>query len=227
MNLSTDAIELLAAEYVIGTLHGRARERFEKLLRLRADARLATWEWEQRLLVLCRDIEPVRPPRSLWRGVRRRIGSERRETRLWPRFLLAGMTAAIAAVAFWLGGIVPGTQLPGEPEHMVVFAGEDSRPLWVLNIDADTNAMMVRTLAPEPLADDSVHQLWALPAGGDPVSLGLLGVDPGERERILASTLLPVIEQSASFAISVEPAGGSPTGLPTGPVVYQAARISL
>ena len=83
MNYEPDAIELLAAEYVIGTLDGAARRRFEKLLTERADARLATWEWEQRLQTLCAGIEPVQPPRSVWRKIRRRIGrSERSEPTL-------------------------------------------------------------------------------------------------------------------------------------------------
>lgn len=227
MNYPPDVIDLLAAEYVIGTLVGAPRRRFEKILSLRADVRLATWAWEQRLHGLCAEIEPVRPPRSLWRGIRRRIGQQEHGTRLAPRLAFAGITAAIAMFAFYLGGLIQSDPVPGDPEHMAIFADETSRPLWVLSLDTDTGELVVQALGADPLGDDRVHELWALPAGGNPLSLGVLGVEPGRLERTLTPALVAAVEQSANLAISIEPAGGSPTGLPTGPVVHQAALISL
>ncbi len=227
MNYTPDVIELLAGEYVIGTLHGPARKRFEKLLSLRADVRHATWAWEQQLQGLCTDIEPVRPPRSVWRNVRRRIGNQDRKARLRPRLAFAGVAVAIAVFAFWLGALFQTDVAPGEPEHIAVFADESSRPLWVISVDADSGQMVVQSLGVDPLDDDLIHELWALPAGGNPRSLGLLRVDPGQLERTLAPALIAAVEQSDSLAISLEPAGGSPTGVPTGPVVLQASLTTL
>ena len=227
MNYPPDAIELLAAEYVVGTLDGAARRRFEQLLRLRADVRHATWAWEQRLQGLCEEIEPVRPPRSLWRSIRRRIGKGERMELLRPRFAMAAVTAAIAVIAFWLGGIIPTDPVPGDPEHMAIFTDDEARTLWVISLDTDTGEMVAQSLGVAPLDDDLVHELWALPAGGSPLSLGLLRVDPGRIERALAPDRIAAVEQSANLAISIEPTGGSPTGLPTGPVVHQASLVSL
>lgn len=227
MNYPPEAIDQLAAEYVVGTLDGAARRRFEQLLKLRADARFATWTWEQRLQGLYAGIEPVSPSQSVWRGVRRRIGNPQRRSVWRPQLTFAGVTAAVALLAFWLGGLVPSDSVPTDPEHIAVFADENSRPLWVLSIDADSGEMLVQALGTDPLDDDLVHELWALPAGGDPQSLGVLRVAPGQIERSLTPVLLAAIEQSESLAISIEPAGGSPTGLPTGPVVHQASLISL
>ncbi|MEM7765733.1 MAG: anti-sigma factor [Pseudomonadota bacterium] len=227
MNYPPEVIDLLAAEYVVGTLDGAARRRFEQLLRQRADARLATWEWEQRLHGLYAEIEPVRPPRSLWRRIRRQVDNRNRRPRLRPRLGYIGVSAAIAVFAFWLGGLLPGDRAAVAPERMAIFADNSSQPLWVLSIDVDTSEMVVQALGAEPLADDLIHELWVLPADRDPQSLGLLRVAPGRVERTLAPALLSVIEQSATLAISIEPAGGSPTGLPTGPVIHQASLISL
>ena len=227
MNYPPDVIELLAAEYVVGTLDGAARRRFEKLLSLRADVRHATWAWEQRLQVLCADVEPVRPPRSLWRSVRRRIGKSRRGERARWRFTFAAVTVALAVFAFWLGGIFGPQPAPDAPEHLVVFTDDEARALWVISLDADSGELVVESRGVAPLDGDRVHELWALPAAGNPVSLGLLNVDPGQLERTLAPDLVAAVAQSDSLAISIEPAGGSPTGLPTGPVVHQAVRVSL
>ena len=62
----------------------------------------------------------------------------------------------------------------------------------------------------------------ALRSGGaTPVSLGLLPVE-GRTKRDLTSAQQMALVNSAQVAVSIEPDGGSPTGLPTGPVVYTA-----
>ncbi len=230
MNYGPDAIELLAAEYVIGTLHSAARRRFEKLLTERADVRYATWAWEQRLQSLCAGIEPVQPPRSLWRRIRRDIGRNERSKLTRSRFALASVTATIAATAvfaFWLGSFMPDEAAPGDPEHLAVFEDDQARALWVISLDTDTGALVMQSLGVTALDDDLVHELWALPAGGNPRSLGLLRADAGRLERTLTPELVAAVDQSASLAISIEPAGGSPTGSPTGPVVRQASLVRL
>jgi anti-sigma-K factor RskA len=58
-------------------------------------------------------------------------------------------------------------------------------------------------------------ELWSLPPQGAPRSLGLIAADKAtvvQRGKVLDGT--------AAFAVSLEPAGGSPTGAPTGPVLY-------
>jgi anti-sigma-K factor RskA len=64
--------------------------------------------------------------------------------------------------------------------------------------------------------------------GGEqkPVSLGLINTAPTQ-ELAIPQELARVINTAWGLAMSVEPEGGSPTGLPTGPVIFKGQRIGL
>ncbi len=222
MRYPPEQIDRLAGEYAIGTLHGRARRRFESLMRQRADVRYSVWQWEKMLYALATGVEPVPPPRSVWPQIRRRI-KRRDVSRVswrWPRF--ASATAAVAAIAFWLGS----TSQLSAPSQIAIFSDESAQVLWVVNADAK-DRLSVEAAGISPALGDQVYQLWALPDGLNPVSLGVLSVESGTREAPLTAAMVAALNQSAALAISIEPAGGSPTGLPTGPVVYQASLVRL
>lgn len=227
MRYPPDLVDALAAEYVVGTLRGAARRRFEELLRLRSDVRYSVRSWEALLYGLTTGVEPVRPPRSVWRGIRQRIDAPKRTPAPQFRPRLAAFVASLALLAFWLGTIVPIDETPQTPEQMAVFADLNSRPLWIVSFDTG-NGRLVAESPGVPAADGGfVYELWALPAGGAPKSLGVLPTTAGRYETELAPESFSAIEQSASLAISLEPVGGSPTGLPTGPIVHQAALVRL
>ena len=65
------------------------------------------------------------------------------------------------------------------------------------------------------------HELWALPEGGTPVSLGLLP-HTGDHHRVLNASQRTALAGSKQVAVNLEPEGGSPTGAPTGPVLLVA-----
>ena len=56
----------LASEYALGTLHGLARKRFERLMRDDADLRRSVAEWQERLMPMAQAIAPVNPPKRVW-----------------------------------------------------------------------------------------------------------------------------------------------------------------
>ncbi len=70
-----DLLDRLASEYVLGTLHGAARRRFDKLLIESPAARAAVHAWEQRLALLAAAVAPVAPPLRVWAATEARIGS--------------------------------------------------------------------------------------------------------------------------------------------------------
>ena len=224
MRYPPEQVEQLAAEYVVGTLHGAARRRFDALMRDRADVRLSVWEWEQLLHPLGAALQPVQPPRSVWAGIHRRITGEplARRTRWWPRFAIA--VPILAALAFWLTTITPPAV---DPDRMAIFADEAQQSLWVISADADKGILVAESPGVTAAPDNQVYELWALPEGQAPVSLGVLDITPGRRETALSAELLAAIDNSANLAISLEPPGGSPTGAPTGPVVHQASLVRL
>jgi anti-sigma-K factor RskA len=88
----------------------------------------------------------------------------------------------------------------------------------------DPAAQQLVLAVPGNLQADSnhSHELWVIPKGGKPSSLGTMPRTKQMHMR-LAQTLARLLESGATIAISVEPRGGSPTGAPTGPVVASGA----
>ncbi|MDZ5460576.1 anti-sigma factor, partial [Azohydromonas lata] len=116
------------------------------------------------------------------------------------------------------------------PPVIVVLQGAGganaSSPAFVASFAGDGRSLVTRPLLPVNVAQDRALELWALPPQGAPRSLGLIspqGVTVLPRERLPAAVLGP---GTAALAVSLEPAGGSPTGAPTGPVLY-SGRLQL
>ena len=63
----------LASEYVLGTLHGHARKRFQRLMRGDLKIRAAVEQWEQRLMPMGAPLTTAQPSRNLWKGIEQRI----------------------------------------------------------------------------------------------------------------------------------------------------------
>jgi anti-sigma-K factor RskA len=90
----------------------------------------------------------------------------------------------------------------------------------VASFSGDGRAVTARTLTPVSVQQDKVLQLWWATVDGPPQSLGLIKPDGAT---VLPKDLLPgglKGSQLDHMAVSVEPPGGSPTGKPTGPVVF-------
>jgi len=106
------------------------------------------------------------------------------------------------------------------PAQLVaVFQKDEQSPAFVMSVDIDKRVVTVRQVAAERLADKS-YQLWiATQPGGAPQSLGVLGTDDFTVKATLAA-YDPAVINNATFGISLEPLGGSPTDRPTGPVIH-------
>jgi anti-sigma-K factor RskA len=221
-----ELLDRIAREYVVGTLRGRARRRFEKLLSSNETARLRVREWEDRLLPLSLDLEPVSPQASVWQGIETRLddraarGGARAEPRdsLIRRFRWA-FAAMLAVAAVGLGWLV--LTSPGSPTAIAVLAPEGQPPIWNVETFPDRESIRIVALSPVPVQPGKTYELWALPEGGAPVSLGLM--PPASETRRLSAAQLAALAASKQVAVSLEPPGGSPTGAPTGPVLYVGA----
>jgi anti-sigma-K factor RskA len=111
---------------------------------------------------------------------------------------------------------------PQVEPYLAMLQKDGSEPAFMLAVDPDKHRLSVRRIGAEPQQDKS-YQLWmvssAYPA---PRSLGVIGADT--QDMSLASYNKDAIE-SATYAISLEPQGGSPTGAPTGPVMYSGKLV--
>ena len=213
-----EVIDRLAAQYVLGTLRGRARRRFE---RWRAVSPLvderATF-WEVRLLGLARGTAPLTPPAHVWEGIRRRLGfsAARRRT---SRVRVYALAASVAFVLIVAGLLYWQTFGPQRPTQVAAIAAAPGPRAWTVEVYAKSAHLSVRTGTFPAIPAGRDYELWALPAGGMPVSLGVLPRS-GSSQRNLTDVQQRALARAPQVAVSVEPTGGSPTGQPTGAIVF-------
>jgi anti-sigma-K factor RskA len=227
--LKPERLDALSAQYVLGTLSRAARARVARLARGNKTVAAALRAWENRLLPLAESLPPIAPPERVWAAILGRIQGQRGSGLIWANLgLWRGLTLAGFATALALAVILlmPRPETPMET-LVVVLAGQDARPALVASVDRSGRILTVKAVAPVLLAADRVLQLWALPEQGNPRSLGLipasgaaLGAGLGLVRLDLPAPAGQALQNIAALAVSLEPQGGSPTGLPTGPVLY-------
>jgi anti-sigma-K factor RskA len=218
-----DLADRLAADYVAGTLRGAARRRLEALLPAHPQLRAAVQAWQARLIPLTLSVEPVQPPRAVWQRIEKRIGGATvpapPRTSLWERLAVWRGVSAFATVAALGFAMLLAVSAPSGPPMVVVLSATsgDAQGVstFVAGVSADGRAVVTRPIVPVSVQPDRALELWAVPPQGAPRSLGLISEKSAsvvQRGRIPAGT--------AALAVSLEPQGGSPTGVPTGPVLY-------
>lgn len=219
--------EALAAEYVAGSLRGPARRRFEALLSGHPALRAAVADWNRRLMPLSGVVEPVAPPPRVWQRIEQRLwpaAPAPAPLPWWQRLALWRGVAALALAASVGLGLVLG--LPGEvqPPVVVVLQSTGKDPAvsgsLVASFSADGRAVVATPIQRVQLDQPRSLELWWAPAVGAPRSLGLI---KGDGTTVLDRRQLPGGIRGSGIdhmAVSVEPPGGSPTGQPTGPVIF-------
>jgi anti-sigma-K factor RskA len=133
----------------------------------------------------------------------------------------AGAIAAALALALILRPEatqlpVPQVQTPSRPLVATLSTPEDASQL-VATWDPATKRLFVSP--DDDLRADSAHshELWIIPSDGRPRSLGTLAAE--SQTVSIPEAVAAQFGTGATLAISVEPLGGSTTGLPTGPVI--------
>ena len=231
-----DDINGLAAEYVLGTLSREERQAVAD--RRAADKALdrAIAAWESRLGPLVETVAPVAPSPNLYNKIRAQIGLSQhvislksreqalaRRANRW-RNAFAGATALAASLA---GVLVYREAIPPKEstQYVAVLNTGSDMPAFLLTVDTKTHMCIITAVNP-PQQIDKTYQVWMVSDKmPKPKSLGMLK-KPGEME------MMPMrpgedmdLLMNASFAVSVEPMGGSPTGIPSGPVMFSGKLV--
>lgn len=221
--------EALAAEYALGTLQGAARRRFERLLKDDPGLRRLVAEWQTRLAPLDTAAKPIAPPQRVWRTIQQRITPASRRAWFWN------------SIGFWRGSALASTMAaailvallvfaPPRETMVVVMSDDQARPAITVSWrpqQIGEKRLRVRVIGHQTMAPDTAWELWMVPpGGGKPVSLGLINTHETQTV-VVPPQLQDAINSALALAMSVEPRGGSPTGLPTGPVLYQGPCIKL
>lgn len=214
--------DMAAAELALGLLEGE--ERAAALRRMLADRAFAREvdAWQERLVPLGDAVPAVAPSAVLWPRIEAALSRDDdgkvrllRRVRRW-RAVAAAATAIAASLALVL--VLRPTPVAGpttRPSLMAQVAPSDASAVLLASYDP---AKAELTVSPATLAaGNHSAQLWLIPAGDKPHSLGLIGA--GARRIVIPVALRPALDHGATIAVSLEPRGGSPTGQPTGPVV--------
>lgn len=219
--LSPDLAHALAAEYVLGTLRGRARQRFEAIARADREVAAILRHWEEGLTPLAERLAPVEPPARVWADIESRIAPNTAQRAgfwssvgFWRSFGMVTGGLATMLMAFFL---FLSTGPRGEPVFVAVLTAPDATPRMVVSMHSP-DLLRVRMVKPWTGTDDKSLELWVLPKEGAPRSLGVVANSMGDTLIKITATD-PRVQGANALAISLEPSGGSPTRQPTGPVL--------
>jgi len=246
MNLSAhpELLELLAASHALGTLRGGARRRFEAMAREQPPVRAAALAWQSRLASMAELQPSVTPDPAVWTRIRNLIDAEKQQEaiaaqREAPRPSAPAKGGWLGSLALWRGAAAAGVfatmvaiviglnlqqQLRNAPaeQYVAVLSDDKAAASMLVTFDPKKRQLVLQRLGDFRESEDKSLQLWALPPGGAPRSLGVLG-----RESTIRLTASEADVQGVpALAISLEPKGGVPAGSPpSGPILFKGPLI--
>ena len=242
-------IEALAADYALGVLDGAERRAAEARRVNEPELAAAIDAWEARLGPLAETVPSVAPPAGLFPRIEARIAASgkprlvavndapetlaaeaaeaahkvrvlRRRVSQWRmRALSLGAIAAALALGF---GLREWRRAPTPKNYVAVLQKDALGAAFLLSVDLETRSFVIRPVAAQPEPGKS-FELWLIDSKLGPKSLGVVGDEPRT-----ARASLPydkVVLSGATYAVTVEPAGGSPNGAPSGPPVFSGQLI--
>ena len=217
---------ILAAEYVLGTLRGGARRRFEALMERDPALSAEVRQWQDILIVLDAGDVPVEPPARVWRTIESRLPPQqglardfRRHVpghRRWQLVSFALAASLVAALLWPRFLVLNGVDTAPLPVAVLASTQKGSTGQVVVSFDVHTRKLVLTPLNFTAPQTGHSLQLWLIAKDQKPASLGLIGTQ--------ASTVIALqpsrLGADVTLAVSLEPPGGSPTGQPTGAVLY-------
>ena len=213
-----DELDVLAGEYVLGVVDPAQAQEIASALATHAELRDAVNFWEQTLHPLSALAAPAEPPASVWDAIAAQLNrapASRTGAPWWNsaapwRWSTAGFAAAAAALLVYIA-ITPSAP----PLVAVLHAPQSQAANWVATIGSD--GLRLAEVTQEAPPNAHAFELWGIAgAAARPEPLGVIPANGSLR----LARLPRDIGRGATLAISVEPPGGSPTGQPTGPVVF-------
>lgn len=241
--------DVLAGEFVLGVLDS-TRHR-EVQARVAADGAFAqrVAAWERRLASWLDDIEPVEAPAQVWARICLRLGWTDREgvptsiwqsLGLWRTATVLSTVVAVAAIA-WTVQVArrPAPQVspvvreqPTQPQQpaqaepganpVTSLEHDDGTPGWLASVDRSRGTVLVVPVPAAPDPQGRVPELWLIPAGKAPRSLGLVSIDKSRTVTVPEDVRAALVSGSV-LAVTLEPASGVPHAAPTGPIIAKGA----
>lgn len=236
-----EVYERLAGEYVLGTLRGGALRRFEHLMHERPYIRYAVDTWEDRLNPMVESLPGTIPDPGVWEKISKEIHISSRSRRpesatgrgdgFWQS--LGFWQAATALMSLLLAVVLLVPQQNHEslpmPSYLAVLESDAKIPMMVTMGDQSKRAVSVRIMEMPEIGENQDIQLWAIRENGeDPRPVGILQRDTMETHLSFSKPQWQEnVKGAKMFAVSFEPKGGSPSGHPSGKMMYKGACLDF
>ena len=223
--------EVLAGEYVLGVLSIDARRMVERRIADDAAFAILVERWQSDLSTFNDDYQEATPGAAVFAQIERRLfGADpegistglRNAAGFW-RWVSLGTSAIAVAALIFASGLVQMT--PSQPPLLAQLSAPGSPVSLLASFDASNGRVKLIPVASGGQEEKSL-QLWYVPGSGNPRPLGVFSPD-GNGELIVPDDLRQTISVGATLAVSLEPFGGSPTDLPTGPIVASGTAGNL
>jgi anti-sigma-K factor RskA len=223
--------EVLAGEFVLGVLDTGQRRALQA--RRESDPAFARMveQWEQRLSPWLADIDPIEAPAQLWPAICARLGWAAREPEqprglwqalgFWRAATVLSAVIALVAIGFSLqrGPVAPPVaQGEAAAKPVTPLTHDDGTPGWLASVDAARGTVLMVPVPSVPDPQGRVPELWLIPAGKAPVSLGAVSITRSHTVTVPESARAALVAGS-TLAITLESAVGIPHAAPTSAIV--------
>jgi anti-sigma-K factor RskA len=233
MTISPDD-DFAAAEYALGTLDPTQRATLAARRQREAELDEAIHAWEALLAPLAEAAPEIAPPRDLLPAIEARIRGASPDTpenatvaaleRGIRRWRAAALAASVIAALLAVGLVARETGRRSAPhEYVAILQKDAASPAFEVTVDLDRQELTVRPVAAQAPPGKS-YELWLIDAKLGARSLGVIGDKPRGAS---LSAYDPSVISGATYAVTVEPAGGSPTGQPSGAPVFVGKLIPV
>lgn len=230
-------LDHLASTFALGTLDGKARQRFLRLMRDRAGVRLLVAEWEERVNGLASSIPPMQPSPWLWSGLLSKINELNKPAKIraieqpapskifgWLKsFTLAAAGFAAAMILITVAPLtfmsldrvaMKAEKLP--QSYVGLLTDTNGTPTILASSLRQGRTLTIKVLKPISVPPSTQLRLWAVPDGGAPFSLGLVPLK-GSASIEMADTSEKLLSKITKLIVTVDVGGQSsqtPTGTP-------------
>jgi anti-sigma-K factor RskA len=231
--------ERLASEYVLGTLHGRARPRFQQLMRADAELQARVAFWEQQLMPMAARLSAVAPSAKVWKAIAGRVAPREQAVQAQPSGLLRGWahwfdlrTLGSVAAGLFVGmavtlmgprlldrdaADVAESQLP--QSYVGVLATADGRTGLIVSSLRHGKVVDVKQVQGVAVAPGHTLYLWTIDADGKTRPIG--PVPQGSFVQVpLSETSEKLFGKATELALSIEPVNSAPVQ-PSGAFAYR------
>jgi anti-sigma-K factor RskA len=225
--------DVLAGELVLGVLDAAQRRAVQARVEIEPAFAQRVEAWERRFAPLLADIEPVEVPPQVWAGICRRLGFTERAAQpggfwqslgFWRATTVLASLVALASITFSIErgtGVAPtpvARQAEPGAKPVTPLAHDDGTPGWLASVDAARGTVLMVPVPSAPDAQGRVPELWLIPAGQAPRSLGVVSINKSHTVAVPPDARAALVAGSV-LAITLEPPAGVPHAAPTGAVI--------